>query len=89
MMGCGAKLFPRFEPRNYECLASEQADSNVDHTRPRLTQDHLKDPGMEPIEHNLAGEGKEAQPVFLSASLKAESKQMLLNLLRELKDVFM
>lgn len=37
---------------------------------------------------NLASEGEEAQPLFLRANLMPESKQELLDFLREFKDVF-
>lgn len=37
---------------------------------------------------NLAGEGEEAQPIFLMTNLKNEPKQVLLDLLMEFKYVF-
>lgn len=39
------------------------------------------------IEFNLREEGKEAQYIFISASLFVDLKQVLLNLLKEFKDV--
>lgn len=47
-----------------------------------------KDQGDELFEVNFSKEEKEAQPVFISASLSADLNWALLGLLRELKDVF-
>lgn len=70
-----------FEPHNYECFARREAE-------PILPQDRSKDQDDELIKINLANEGEEAQTIFLRANLIAVSREKLLDLLKEFKDVF-
>lgn len=51
-------------------------------------KDRFKDLGEELIEANLREEGRQAQSIFFSASLLDDLKQMLLNVLKEFKDLF-
>lgn len=66
---------PGFEPQKFEYLVAEVANHDDDHAEVAPSQDHLKDEDKELKETNLAGEGEEAQLVFLSASLIGESNK--------------
>lgn len=56
---------------------------------PEQMQHPLKDQGKELIEVNLTEEGRKAQPLFFSASLAFVLKTTLLELLRNMMDVFL
>lgn len=57
--------------------ASEEAEIADICIEPAQLQDCPKDQGEELVQFNIAEEGKEAQPVFISASLSGKLKQEL------------
>lgn len=59
-----------------------------DHSKPAHLEDCPKEQGKKLMENNLAKEGNEAQPIFWSTSLSVELEWALLDLLKDLKDVF-
>lgn len=62
------RSFFRSEPHNLECFVGEEADNRDDYVEPIQLQDLPKDQGEELIEINVTEQGKEAWPIFLSAS---------------------
>lgn len=76
-----------YGPHSFECFAGAESDITDVHPQPAQLQDRLKDQLEELIKINLASERREAQPVFLSASLSVGLRQALFNLLKEFKDV--
>lgn len=76
------------ELQEFECVEAGEEAMNVDvHPKPVHLQHRSKDQAKELIEFNLVKERREAQPFFISASLSADLKQVLLELLRKFKDV--
>lgn len=65
----GIRSFTGFEPHNLECFVGEEADIKDGNIKSAQLKYHLMDQGKELVEINLVDEGREGQPVFLSASL--------------------